>query len=342
MDNQTIIDEIKSNLTHNKETDVSYLQTELIVFRTLNNDEVVAALEQLLFSYLSKEEKAEYDQKTHEILSVRYDDYQNCLELIKENKLDDASKILVRLIKTYEKIENVKTFNYYDFEQLIEYIIITKSVDNAKKLNVKRYPEPITYYCYQLALIYIKQNNLNDAKIYLEKALKFNPASMYVREELANVYLSLDLINDAKNLCEQSLKMAYSKDLLSYFYQVLGLCYYRLSQYDIALACLYASIDFKEDSDVEELIASIIDKHNTSISHQEVITLLSSKSINYGPNKTLLNACCDFIKYLKQIKDFDDLKYLCIILYELTDQEEYSQELQKVKIKEDEYNGKKK
>ena len=54
MDNQTIIDEIKSNLTHNKETDVSYLQTELIVFRTLNNDEVVAALEQLLFSFVKR------------------------------------------------------------------------------------------------------------------------------------------------------------------------------------------------------------------------------------------------------------------------------------------------
>lgn len=341
MDNQTIIDEIKSNLTHNKETDVSYLQTELIVFRTLKNEEVVTALEQLLFNYLSKEEKAEYDLKTHEILSVRYDDYQNCLELIKDNKLDEAALILVNLIKTYEKIENVKIFNYFDFEQLIEYIIVTKNVENAKKLNVKRYPEPITYYCYQLAEIYIKQNKLNNAKIYLEKALKFNPASMYVREELVNVYLNLDLVNDAKILCEQSLQMAYSKDLLSCFYQALGLCYYRLTQFDIALACLYASLDFMPNLEVEELIKSIKAKHKLTLSHQDVMTIMDRLSINYGPNQALLDACFDFIEYLKKLKDFDDLKYLYTILFELTDNEEYNQGLQKVKIKEDEYNGKK-
>lgn len=335
MDNQAIIDGIKAKLTKNKESDVSYLETELIVFRTLKNEEVVMALEQLLFNYLSKEEKEAYDEKTHEILSVRYDEYQKCLELLDNNKIDEASVILTRLIKTYEKVENIKIYNYYDFEQMIEYIAFSKSVENARKLNVKRYPEPITYYCYQLANIYLDQNQPLKAKEYLVKALKFNPSSMYVREELIDLELRQNNIEQAIKLCKDSLKIAYTNNQLANLYKSLGRCYSN-NNYKLSLACFIASNNFYHQDDVVDLIKQIESTNNILGTSLDLKNILEEQGINYGASKQLINACLDFIEYLKKTRNYDGLKYLYTILYELTGEEIYQQQLEIVFMKEKE------
>lgn len=335
MNNQAIIDEIKAKLTKNKDTDVSYLETELIVFRTLKNDEVVAALEQLLFSYLSKAEKEEYDIKTHEILSVRYDDYQKCMEYLANNKTEEAKQILIRLIKTYEKIENVKTFNYYDFEQMIEYIAFSKSVENAKKLNIKRYPEAITYYCYQLAIIYLNENNLDKAKEYLTRALKFNPSSMYVLEELINLYLLTNKFDESLSLAKYAIQIAYTKQQLANVYEALGLGYYKIENFELALCCLVASAEFSDNENTQMLIFEISQKYMLGKpSINEVKVRLEQENINYGPSKELIDAINDFIVYLKKLNDLVGLKYLLTIGYELTDDEFYKKQICIVEGKE--------
>ncbi len=340
MDNQSIIDEIKAKLTKNKESDVSYLETELIVFKTLKNEEVIVALEQLLFSYLSKEEKEAYDIKTHEILSVRYDDYQQCIEYLNENKLDEAIVILNRLIKTYEKIENVKTFNYYDFEQMIEYITFCQSVEKARKLNVKRYPEPITYYCYQLANIYIKQNKLYLAIEYLKRALKFNPTAMYVREELINMLIKEKHIDEAITLCKDSLKIAYTLEQLASLYQALGLCYYIQNDYETSLSFLMVSYDFNKLDETAKLISELKNKKGLDISKEKARQMVEAQKVNYGPSIELIDAVKDFISYLKKIKDFDGLKYLLTIMSELTHDFLYQEELEMIQKKEQKQNEK--
>lgn len=314
MNNQQIIDEIKSKLTHDKTIDVQYLNTELVVFRTLKNDEVVMALEQLLFTYLSKEEKAEYDLKTHEILSVRFDLYQEAQDALSQNNPQKAKEILTDLVKTYEKIENVKTFNYYDFEQMIEYIIFSSSVENARKLNVKRYPEPITYYTYQLACICNDLNNQDEAIIYLNKALKFNPCSMYVIEELIRLYEKTKAFNKMYETIKYALSISYTKLQFQELFNDLKRYYSYISNKPLEHLCETISDIYKNNEDLK-----LIDSLN-NIKLLEVNTTMSEK---------VTKAVCDFINYLSTINDVDGIKYLLTIMFEFTDDPKYQEQLKR-------------
>ena len=78
MNNQEIINNIKAKLTKDKSVDVPYLKTELEIYQSMKNEEVVYAISQLLFNYLDRETKSDLDKKTHEILEDRKEEYDKC------------------------------------------------------------------------------------------------------------------------------------------------------------------------------------------------------------------------------------------------------------------------
>ena len=70
MNNQEIINNIKAKLTKDKSVDVPYLKTELEIYQSMKNEEVVYAISQLLFNYLDRETKSDLDKKTHEYIKT--------------------------------------------------------------------------------------------------------------------------------------------------------------------------------------------------------------------------------------------------------------------------------
>ena len=67
MNNKEIIDEIRSHLTKEKDIDIAYLQTELEIYKKMNNEEVIYAIANMLFQYLDPKIKEQLDLKTHAI-----------------------------------------------------------------------------------------------------------------------------------------------------------------------------------------------------------------------------------------------------------------------------------
>ena len=63
MNNKEIIEGIKSHLSKDREIDVPYLQTELEIYRSMNNEEVVYAIANLLFQYMDPSIKEKLDLK---------------------------------------------------------------------------------------------------------------------------------------------------------------------------------------------------------------------------------------------------------------------------------------
>ena len=159
MNNQDIIDNIKSHLSGEKEIDVPYLQMELDIYKKMNNEEVIYAIANLLFGYMDPSIKEKLDLKTHEVLNERRLEYETVVDLINNEKYEEAKEILIRHTNIYKKATYTKEQNFYDFDQMIEYYIFCENVKNAKKLHVRRYPEPVAYYMYQLATIYEKEEN---------------------------------------------------------------------------------------------------------------------------------------------------------------------------------------
>lgn len=332
MSNQDIINNIKSKLTKNKEIDVPYLKTELSIYQAMKNDDVVYAISQLLFNYLDKETKSNLDRQTHEILEDRKEEYDKCRSLIFEGKLEEAKKILTKLIELYEKLDNAKVQNYFDFEQMIDYILYCETVDNARTLNVKRYPEPVTHYFFEYANILLEEGNYVEAIRYFKKALRFNPRSIYIMENLISVYLEIGDIDNAYELTITALKYSYTKEQFGYLYNVLGDLFNRFGKYDISIACYLVSDHFNKNQANKDKIGKIVSTHGFIHFEDEnaILALFERENINYGPSRTLIQTVNEFIEYLKKLKDVNGIKYLLTIMIELTEDEFYINQFEKI------------
>ena len=203
MNNQDIIDNIKSHLSGDKEIDVPYLQMELDIYKKMNNEEVIYAIANLLFGYMDPSIKEKLDLKTHEVLNERRLEYETVVELINNEKYEEAKEILIRHTNIYKKATYTKEQNFYDFDQMIEYYIFCENINNAKKLHVRRYPEPVAYYMYQLATIYEKEKDFENAIKALKEGLVFNPRCEYILQELIYLY---DLTNNEELMYKASLE----------------------------------------------------------------------------------------------------------------------------------------
>ena len=329
MNNQEIINNIKAKLTKDKSVDVPYLKTELEIYQSMKNEEVVYAISQLLFNYLDRETKSDLDKKTHEILEDRKEEYDKCRQLIFDGKYAEAKPILKKLTDLYEKLDSAKVQNYFDFEQMIDYILYCETVEKARTLNVKRYPEPVTHYFFEYANICLHENNYEEAIKYYEKALRFNPRSIYIMENLIDVYLETGQKELAFNLCKECLIYAYTKEQFGYLYNVLGDLFCEMKKYDIAVACLLVSDHFNKRLANKDKIASIVKAQGFIHFEDEnaILSLFERENINYGPSRTLITTVNEFIDYLRQIKDVNGMKYLLTIMVELTEDEYYIRKL---------------
>lgn len=329
MSNQEIINNIKAKLTKEKSVDVPYLKTELAIYQAMKNEEVVYAISQLLFNYLDRETKSDLDKKTHEILEDRKEEYEKCRNLIFEGKLKEAKSILKKLTDLYEKLDSAKVQNYFDFEQMIDYILYCETVERARTLNIKRYPEPVTHYFFEYANICLEEKDYDEAIKYYEKALRFNPRSIYIMENLINVYLETNQKELAFNLCKECLVYAYTQEQFAFLYQVLGDLFYDMKKYDIAIASLIVSDHYRKQPLNKVKISNIVKEVGFIQFNDEnaILSLFERENINYGPSRTLIETVSEFIEYLKKLKDINGIKYLLTIMVELTEDEYYINQL---------------
>ena len=258
MNNKEIIDEIRSHLTKEQDIDIAYLQTELEIYKKMNNEEVIYAIANMLFQYLDPKIKEQLDLKTHAILDERRQEYEKVVKLLADEKFQEAKEILLKLSKTFKKASYVREQNYYDFDQMIEYFIFCENVENAKNLKVRRYPEPITYYMYQLSCIYQLENNLEEAILALEEALNYNPRCQYVMQELALLYDKANKHEEAFELIKESLKYAYTKEQLANAYQYIAYFYEKRKCYDIAIVAYLTSDNYRTKPINKDLVNDLV------------------------------------------------------------------------------------
>ena len=316
MNNQDIIDNIKSHLSGDKEIDVPYLQMELDIYKKMNNEEVIYAIANLLFGYMDPSIKEKLDLKTHEVLNERRLEYETVVELINNEKYEEAKEILIRHTNIYKKATYTKEQNFYDFDQMIEYYIFCENVKNAKKLHVRRYPEPVAYYMYQLATIYEKENDFENAIKALKEGLVFNPRCEYILQELIYLY---DLTNNEELMHEaslESLKYAYTKEQLSYCYKMLSK-YYSNKNSELSVALLNMSNSYINNNQISD----------------EDKKLILNNNIQYHISNIVETAIDEFIKYTKKLNDIESVMYLLFIASDIIENEEYvliSKQMEKI------------
>ena len=329
MNNKEIIDEIRSHLTKEKDIDITYLQTELEIYKKMNNEEVIYAIANMLFQYLDPKIKEQLDLKTHAILDERRQEYERVVKLLADEKFQEAKEILLKLSHTFKKASYVREQNYYDFDQMIEYFIFCENVDNAKNLKIKRYPEPVTYYMYQLSSIYQLENNLEEAISALEEALNYNPRCQYVMQELVLLYDKVNRDEEAFELIKESLKYAYTKEQLANAYQYIAYFYEKKKCYDIAIIAYLTSDNYRIKQINKDLVNNLVEK-NGKVNIQnmaDVESIFAKYHLQHGVSFSVIKTINESIQYAKVIKDYETVLYLLNIAIELTDDKYYKEQL---------------
>ncbi len=344
MNNKEIIDEIKANLTNEKDVDIAYLQTEMEIYKKMHNEEVIYAIADMLFHYLDPKVKEKLDLKTHQVLDERREEYEKVLNLLENDRYDEAKAILIKLSLTFKKASYVKEKNYYDFDQMIEYFLFCENVQNAKKLKIRRYPEPITYYLYQLASIYQKENNIYKAIDSLEEALTYNPRCQYVMQELMLLYEEVSKDEEAFELAKTSLKYAYAKEQLAQAYQFIAKYFFKKQCYDIAIVCYLTSDSYRKTPQNKEVVIQLVKEYSKVPLEQisDVNDIFAKYHLQQGIAENVIFTINDFIAYAKRLNDYETVLYLLNIASELTDDAYYQIQIaENAKKLEEKTNGNK-
>ncbi len=245
--------------------------------------------------------------------------------LTKENKAQEAYKILKKLIEDFEagiQIENNENFAVYSFDSQIEFIM--KTLENRSN-NIKQgitwlmdgersYFNIYYYFAYTL----IELQRLDEAQEALNKALMWNPVSAGCYLEYADIALRKNDIDKADELLHKALNYTFNAKQLALCYRKLGYCYTERKEYEIALHLYAHSRIFDNDSSVAakemEYIFATADRKIDSPKSDYKEEVLLKNNIPYEASDLVKAAIYKLVKFYEEEKEDKDKDYLIKML----------------------------
>ena len=326
MTNKEVLENIKKQLSGNKEIDVPFLQQELRKYQSQNNFDIAYGIQLLLFNYLTDEQKAKLNDGAVNMLKDHKNKFEEAKQLINYGEVDKAQRILIELFSLYEKVGLIEGSNFYDFPEPIELFLYSP---NLKGVKIKKVPEPVIYYAYQIASIYLEKNDVEKAIDYLEKALIFNPICQYVIQELVDRLMMINKNDIAYSYIVKGLQYSYTKQQLAFYYKKLGLYFKAKSRNDIAVASFAVSNLYSDDLDNKVKIKEIIDKVGPILfkTSDELINLFKQENLNYGPSRYVISVLKEYLETAKATNNTKLITYISKVGYDLTDDDYFKEEV---------------
>ena len=190
-------------------------------------------------------------------------------------KFDLAEKYFIlsaeKYLKMMAKNGNLKAIfeiaqNYIDKEKYTEAIDYYKILEN-KELDFYTYDDKNHRINYNLCIAYLKTDNEEGAKKYLEKLQEYSSPSEL--QEISEIYKEKNNLEEAVKyllLTEKELKKFLDKDsipeLYLEVYTSLGKIYFDMEKYDLAEKYFKLVLEFTDDSEISYLLGDIYEKQN--------------------------------------------------------------------------------
>ena len=321
---EEIIKEIKANLGENKDLNRKYLSSQIDKYSDHPyNKEIIRELSRMLWDCLSEDEKREFKEisdKENPIMDilneVSYDleggDYKTAL-----SKLDEF------MAGFYPMFEDDRVSEYHFFTNPLEEILFNTYVGAKKEVRFIPDNQPLLdlYYLYGFLLLEDKQ--LDEAEIYLKKALKINPVSSRVILELSEIYkMHTYTLNKYVMHVTDALKYAYYPNDLARCYRQLGYYYIEENQLETALALYKYSMEYDLSPLAYREIIYIQSKDKTlDLSLDECIEIIKNKNIQIGPNPLIIETLTSLSQEYEANRLYNQAIYFYKLLYTLTKDE---------------------
>lgn len=334
MENNGVIEFIKSNLNHEFEHDFNYLMKELIHYQSLRGGEtVVLEIMKLIKSELGEVGENRLKETIQKSFQARIEEFNKAIKLLKEKKTMQAQDILVKLIDTFPvKKTPDDVVPLFNFQNITESLLYTRMINPQN--HIRQVNEPISGYYFHLAIILFEEKDYEESIKMLNYVLEYNP--VYVEGLLlkSECMLQLGYTNLFFDHIKDALQYSYTRVHFAKIYFLLGRYYLDLGNKEMALSFFVVSKHYDQTPFIDVFIKKASSMPGEFVRFDNPADLLNNfrkVNIQFGPSKMIIEHLNNCISESKKNKNVKLLKYFLTIIYNLTKEEQYKLELEALK-----------
>jgi tetratricopeptide (TPR) repeat protein len=329
---EKIIEDIKRNLSENKNLNRKYLISQIEIYKTHEySTEIIKEISRMIWECLTPEEQEEFIRIVEEENPIK----EILIEAefyIQNNDYETALEKLDTFLKTHPKLyENDKINEYHSFSNPLEELIFKEYVCCKKELRFIPDDHPLEDLYYTYGFLLRDASRLEEAEMALKEALRLNPVSTKIILELCDVYkMRTQTFNRFYFYNMDALKYAYSGYDLARIYNNLGLYYFEENDIELSISCYKHSLKYENNPHVRQKLNQLENKYKIALDEDEYSKLMKIKNIKLEPepfiienlkqlaikyeNDNLLNQSLFFYKLLYSVKKeiiiFEKIKQL--------------------------------
>ena len=235
--------------------------------KAVESDSLASYLLAELYTEIEKYDLAE----KYFILSAEKDDIDSQKKLYKFYTEQGKSKLAKKYLRLLAKNGDLKAIfliaqDCIDNKEYAEAINYYKILEN-KKLDFYTYYDKKERINYNLCVAYLKTNNEEGAKKYLEKLKEYSNYSHLFKiaeiyKEKNNLEKTIEFLLLLEKELNKSVEVESVAELYWEVHLPLGKIYYDMEKFDLAEKYLKLALKFKEDTESFYLLGSIYEKQN--------------------------------------------------------------------------------
>lgn len=172
-----------------------------------------------------------------------------------------------------------------------------------------------------LGYVLIELGRTEEAKIALEKGMKWNPMNLDTKFEYYETFKMSDK-DRYLELSKEAMKIAYLKKDIARIYRNIGFILIEKKNYEAACyTYMLSNMCESNEKNASELyyIQQVSGKDYTSVAPERLITCLNENKIPFRPNEKLIDSLCQIAIALEDKKVFPDALKAYTLLSDLTD-----------------------
>lgn len=253
-----IIEQIKSNLTEDKNKNLKYLKAESDKYKDHPmGHEIIKEIGRLIFKNLDNESVENLINAIDKDCTSHLD---NGLKYMQEKNFIKAKQELESFVSISKTMfQNDKIYNYYTPRNPIEFILLVK--DNSEKKIKDLGIDFSKGYCL-LGFIDIENKEYDKARENLLNALRWNPYNTEAIFEYAESFKMSGNINQYKKETLNAYNKIYNPNDLARYYRNLGFYNIEMQNWELAKALYLYSIRLENHPNAEHELIYILQKSN--------------------------------------------------------------------------------
>lgn len=249
-DFDTIMGEITAGLTGDSSIDMQYLRQKTEEYRDSDYaQEIARACGRLIFSIMPEEDKAKLEQLVQNHVSSVSSVIEEAQFNMFQRKFDVAHDMLAKMTEKLEALnmyQDDAVSEYHTFNSPVEEVIYVNLYEPKK--DIRRATEPYSILYLTLGSVLFELGEIENAKLALEKAIRWNPIDPQITFEYAEIHKKQGDLEKFLQLTKIAFSHSYSEEHLARCYRNFGYYFIEKKLWKGAAGCYMFSTQFDQDS----------------------------------------------------------------------------------------------